>query len=75
MDYSWYDYRFDMPEFWAYAQGSWSGIDLTRVLTNDSIVMWLPEVTFPDATDLNIVTAVSLAPVLYGTFTDSSFRL
>lgn len=64
MDYSWYDYRFAMDDFWLYADpDAYSGVDLTRLLTNDSIVMWLPEVTFPDAADLSVETAVSALPL------------
>lgn len=58
VDYSWYDYRYNMPLFWEYADDlAYSGVDLTRMLTNDSVVMWLPEVTFPDAAELSVQSA------------------
>lgn len=58
VDYSWYDFRYDMPAFWDYVDNtSYSGFDLTSILKNDSIVMWLPEVTFPDAGALSVQSA------------------
>lgn len=58
MDYLWYDYRYNMDLFWEHMTFSYSGTDLTSILTNQSVVMWLPQVVFPDASDLHMQTEV-----------------
>lgn len=55
--YYWIDRRYAMPLLWEHIPWSDSGIDLTRILTNDSVVMWLPQVTFPDASQLSVQSA------------------
>eukprot|EP01031_Cornospumella_fuschlensis_P032707 gene32707-39542_t len=50
----WEDDRFAMPVFWAHTdnQTRETGIDLTTIITNDSIALWMPEIRFPDASSV-----------------------
>ncbi len=50
-DAFWYDPRFNMTSFWELnpAGQSYSGYDITAVLTNQSLNMWKPQITFLDA--------------------------
>ncbi len=47
-----------MPLFWENVDQGYSGIDLTTLITNDSVVIWKPEFTFPDASQVNILSEV-----------------
>jgi len=47
-----------MPLFWDHVPYSYSGVDLTALITNQTIVIWKPELTFPDASDVNVVSQV-----------------
>lgn len=54
---SWYDQRYAMPLFWA--QSGTDNIDVSTVVTNDSVLFFIPQLRFPDATDLSFQTTVS----------------
>lgn len=55
----WQDDRFAMPVFWNKTSPLTQayGIDLTTILLNDSIIVWQPQIRFPDAADLNIMVS------------------
>lgn len=55
----WIDYRFHMPLFWEKIESSYTGLDLNHVLANDSVIMWKPLLTFPDASEVNMLSDVS----------------
>ena len=61
VDVYWYDPRFNMPLFWNNVPFSYSGVDLSALLMNDSVVMWKPELTFPDASESTILSEVGVA--------------
>ncbi len=47
-----------MPLFWKNTQLTFTGIDLTILLQNDSVVMWKPQLTFPDASEVTMLGEV-----------------
>ena len=51
----WKDDRFAMPEFWDKTPLSTQsfGIDLTTIMINSSILLWTPDIRFPDAVEIN----------------------
>eukprot|EP01033_Poteriospumella_lacustris_P004249 gene4249-3032_t len=55
VDYTWQDRRYNMGEFWKNVPESYSGFDVTAMLTNDSIVMWRPTIVFPDANVVEVM--------------------
>lgn len=55
IDYTWQDRRYNMGEFWEHVPTSYSGFDVTSMLTNDSIVMWRPTIVFPDANAVEVM--------------------
>ncbi len=60
MQYIWKDRRYDMPYFWDETNHGNSGFDLTNpLLYNDSIIIWTPDVVFPDAAEIEIQSQVS----------------
>lgn len=65
IDIYWYDPRFNMPLFWEQVPYAFSGVDLTAALKNESIVMWRPHLTFPDAADATLLSEVRITPDLY----------
>lgn len=58
VDIQWFDPRYNMELFWEYTRVSFTGYDVTRLLTNQSVVMWRPEITFPDAAMLTMSSEV-----------------
>lgn len=47
-----------MPLFWKNTQLTFTGIDLTILLQNDSVIMWKPQLTFPDASEVTMLGEV-----------------
>jgi hypothetical protein len=47
-----------MPLYWENIEESYSGVDLTAVITNQSVVIWRPELTFPDASSIDVLSSV-----------------
>lgn len=56
VDYSWYDNRYNMPDFWKHVPSSFSGFDITTMLINESVVLWKPTIVFPDAQTTNVMS-------------------
>lgn len=56
IDFYWLDKRYNMPLFWDNVPFSYSGFDLTTILTNQSTVLWRPEIVFPDAESVNVMS-------------------
>jgi len=65
VDVQWYDPRFDMPEFWSHIHAagglgfSFSGYDVSTLMLNQSLALWRPQLTFPDAASLNMNSEVT----------------
>ncbi len=57
----WQDNRLAMPVFWNSVSPAMrkAGIELTMLLTNDSVGMWLPDIRFHDVTEVDYVVEVS----------------
>lgn len=55
IDYVWVDRRYNMVEFWNYVPSTYSGFDITTMLSNDSIVIWRPTIVFPDAQGIEVM--------------------
>ncbi len=57
----WFDERLNMPLFWNKTSPSvqQKGIDISNMLTNDSIYMWLPDIQFNDGLEVTTLTEVS----------------
>lgn len=55
----WRDDRYAMPEFWNQTSllTQSYGIDLTSILLNDSVLIWLPQLRFPDASDISFTVS------------------
>lgn len=68
VDLIWHDLRFNMPLYWEHVPFSYSGVDLTALLTNQSIVMWKPIFTFTDASEVNILSEVRLNNSTFNVF-------
>ena len=57
----WQDNRLAMPVFWNSVSPAMrkAGIELTMLLTNDSVGMWLPDIRFHDVVEVDYVVEVS----------------
>jgi hypothetical protein len=59
----WEDPRYNMSMFWdnMFIEGGypWSGYDISTFMTNGSLTMWKPEVTFLDAISVDIISEVT----------------
>lgn len=58
----WQDNRLAMPEFWKRMSKTIqkNGIELTMLLTNDSVGMWVPDIRFHDVAQIDYIVEVSL---------------
>lgn len=72
IDFTWTDRRYNMPLFWEEVPFSYSGFDITTILTNQSTVLWRPEIVFPDAQGVEVMAeTLTLLPYndVNGTYT------
>ena len=53
----WQDLRLAMPSFWKSVSPSLrkNGIELTMLLTNDAVGMWLPDMRFHDVAEVDFI--------------------
>jgi hypothetical protein len=65
LDIQWFDPRYNMELFWLNTRVSFTGYDVTRLITNQSVALWRPEVTFPDAAEMIMTSEVSDLAQLY----------
>jgi len=59
VDVFWYDPRYNMSLFWDNLNTGYSGYDISTILTNQSMAMWKPQLTFPDAASIVVSSEVS----------------
>lgn len=61
IDYTWIDSRYNMAPFWQRMHPDSISFDMTTILQSENI--WLPEVVFPDAQSIDVMsTTLTLTP-------------